>query len=313
VRIPIASPAHAKLRAALPVAVIGAALLAVQIGGNAFHAEFTGYPDEAAHFVSALMIHDYLVSLPPGSPLDWAGQYYLHYPKVAIGHWPPLYHAMQALWYLPFGPSRTAAMMLQWAIGLAALTLLYRLCRTEMPAPLAAAAVAAAMATPVFQQSLGQVMAELTCLLWSVLFLSAALRFLGRPDRTSALLLVLPFLGAALTKGTAVCLAPVLVGTLAAGAAGRSIPWRWLAAGIATLAAAGLCLRIGSLRAWGGMSFGEPWHGEQIGHLAGWGLLGLAALGLRRTPLDGSSCPRRSWWSACGGCNISFASGRRRD
>jgi hypothetical protein len=35
----------------------------------------------------------------------------------------------------------------------------------------------------------------------------------------------------------------------------------------------------------GGISFGVPWRGELIVHLAGWGFLALAVLGLRRQPL----------------------------
>src|SRR5579862_7978697 len=44
------------------VAVIGLVLLAVQTVGGAYHAEFTGFPDEPAHFVSGLMVYDYLAS-----------------------------------------------------------------------------------------------------------------------------------------------------------------------------------------------------------------------------------------------------------
>ena len=81
-------------------AVIGVVLLAIQISGGAFKAEFTGHPDEPAQFISGLMAYDYLATLPPDNPIAWAGQYYLHYPEVAIGHWPPGYHAMEAVWWL---------------------------------------------------------------------------------------------------------------------------------------------------------------------------------------------------------------------
>jgi GT2 family glycosyltransferase len=113
-------------------AIIGLVLLTVQISGGAFKAEFTGHPDESAQLVSGLMVYDYLAALPRENPISWAGQYYLHYPKVAIGHWPPGYHLVEAVWWLFLGPSRTTSMLLQWLIGVVTLTMLYRLSRSML-------------------------------------------------------------------------------------------------------------------------------------------------------------------------------------
>jgi len=55
------------------------------------------------------MVYDYLAGVPKENPLAWAENYYLHYPKVAIGQWPPGYHVMEALWSLVWGPSRASA------------------------------------------------------------------------------------------------------------------------------------------------------------------------------------------------------------
>ena len=114
---------HRQDRRLWPAAgMIGLVLLTLQILGGAYTAEFMGHADEAAQFVSGLMVYDYLATLPRENPIDWAGQYYLHYPKVAIGHWPPGYPAMEGLWWLMLGPSRVTAMLLQWLIGVVALT-----------------------------------------------------------------------------------------------------------------------------------------------------------------------------------------------
>jgi hypothetical protein len=267
-------------------ALIGLVLLGIQLSGGAFTAEFTGHPDEPAQFVSGLMMYDYLAALPGGNPLAWAGNYYLHYPEVAIGHWPPAYHMMEALWWLVWGPSRATAMWLQWSIGLVAMTVLYRLGRAFLPLPAAALIVALTIATPVFQESLQETMADLCCLLWSVLFMHAAVRFLEKRDRTSLSLLGFWLAAAAMTKGTAVCLVPVAVVVLLVSRTVVQIPVGWiLAAGAGLLAAAAWYVWMGDVRAWGGMSASVPWPGRLIGHLAGWGALALAALGLRRTPL----------------------------
>jgi glycosyltransferase involved in cell wall biosynthesis len=268
------------------VAVIGATLLAVQIAGGAYTAEFTGFSDESAHFVSGLMVYDYLASLPRGNPIEWAGQYYLHYPKVAIGHWPPGYYALEALWWLLLGPSRATSMLLQWAIGVAALTVFYRLARTSLSFPITAAIIAATIATPVFQQTLGQTMADLCCLLWSVLIMQAVVRLVERQDRTAALWLVVWLVAAGLTKGTVVCLLPLPIVALLASRQRIRIPLRWLAiAGAIILTPAAWYLWNGGIQAWGGILVGQPWPGKLIGHLAGWGCVGVAIFGLQRKPL----------------------------
>jgi GT2 family glycosyltransferase len=277
-------------------ATIGLVLATLQITGGAYRAEFMGHGDEAAQFVSGLMVYDYLATLPRGNPIHWAGQYYLHYPKVAIGHWPPGYQAIEGLWWLILGPSRTTAMLLQWLIGVVALTVLYRLCRPALSLPIAAMILALTMAAPVFQESLQQTMADLCCLLWSVLLMQATVRLVEKQDRTAMFLVALWLVAAALTKGTAICLIPVPLLALVAGGRPFRVPIPLAAAGAGCLLAAGpWYLAMGGVQAWGGMSFDVPWPGGLIGHLAGWGflalavlglvLLGLALLGLRRQPL----------------------------
>jgi hypothetical protein len=94
-----------------PLAIFAAFLAVVvvlQIAGGAYRAEFSGYPDEPAHYVTSLMVHDYLTSFDPVSPMQFAENYYQHYPKVAFGHWPPFFYLVQALWMLLFSASRTS-------------------------------------------------------------------------------------------------------------------------------------------------------------------------------------------------------------
>src|SRR5690349_16507783 len=69
--------------------VFGLALLLtllLQWRGNAYQAEWSGDSDEAAHYVTGLMVRDYIASGLPGSPMSFAQRYYDHYPRVAIGH-----------------------------------------------------------------------------------------------------------------------------------------------------------------------------------------------------------------------------------
>lgn len=92
----------------------------LQFLSGAYHAEFAGYPDESAHYVTSLMVRDFIAGLHYTDPMGFAGDYYSHYPKVAFGHWPPLFYALGGFWMLIFSASRPSIL-----IGMAALTTLF--------------------------------------------------------------------------------------------------------------------------------------------------------------------------------------------
>ena len=77
--------------------LLTAAVGLLQVSSSAYSSEFGAFPDEAAHVVTGLMAHDFLWSGQYGSPMSYAESYYLHYPKVAIGHWPPGFYGIQLL------------------------------------------------------------------------------------------------------------------------------------------------------------------------------------------------------------------------
>ncbi len=95
--------------------LLGLVLWGQQRSG-AFNDEFGAHPDEAAHFVSALMIHDYLAQLGDEQgvthPKKYAEDYYAHYPKVAIGNWPPGFHLLHAGWMLLLSPGQFSVFLL---------------------------------------------------------------------------------------------------------------------------------------------------------------------------------------------------------
>lgn len=161
------------------LAILAALIFGViQIGGGAFTAEFNGYSDESAHSMTGLMIWDYLLAGSWPHPVRFAEQYYVHYPKIAFGHWPPLFHLLEAVTWLFVPPSRLSAMLLVGCIGLAAALLLYRMARAVAPAPAALAVSVILIAAPAFQGSVARVMADGLSLLFGTLFLNALVRFL---------------------------------------------------------------------------------------------------------------------------------------
>lgn len=77
-----------------------------------YNSELVHHPDEAAHITTSLMIHDYLSSSIGTSPMAYAERYYVHYPKIGFGMWPPVFHISAALWMLLFPSTQTSLMVM---------------------------------------------------------------------------------------------------------------------------------------------------------------------------------------------------------
>src|SRR5579859_5632961 len=110
-----------RILAVASVMVVAGAIFLINVWlasrGGVFRSELASESDESAHYITALMIRDYIVQGIPGKPLAFAKNYYLHYPKVAFGHWPPVFHVLQAAWMLVFGISRTSVLCLMLTIA----------------------------------------------------------------------------------------------------------------------------------------------------------------------------------------------------
>ncbi len=154
-------------------------LFAMQVGlqflGGAFHSEFGGHPDEAAHYVTGLMFRDYLTQLPFISPIRYAEIYYVHYPKVAIGHWPPFFYMVQAAWGLLFPPSRVSMILLMALMTTLLALTVHLTIRKKFGNPLAIGSALLLLTLPMVRQYSQMVMAEMLIALlgfWAVTCLS---------------------------------------------------------------------------------------------------------------------------------------------
>ena len=101
----------------------------LQKAGGAFSSEMAHYPDEAAHYITGLMVRDYAASGFPGNPVAFAERFYARFPKVAFGVWPPLFHGVLGVWLLPTPDGRTSALLLMAFMMAAAGYVLYRCVR----------------------------------------------------------------------------------------------------------------------------------------------------------------------------------------
>ena len=184
---------------------IWAILVGVYVRAGSFHAEFAG-ADEAAYVVSSIMVREYLAGpLWHGvSPIAFAQLYYDNYPKVAIGHWPPVYFVVQSAWLLLTGVSRPALLVLSALLStlLASLTML--LCRREgLRWSMAATAGVVTVLLPIHIRSLlelgSDIMASITILVATL----CCQRWIAQQNRRNSMWFAASVAIAVLTKGTA--------------------------------------------------------------------------------------------------------------
>jgi hypothetical protein len=204
-------PSPRPLRSQLTPYLLYLVLLFIVLGiswrDNAFQGEFGNYPDESAHYVTGLMFHDYFVSMHYLSPIEFAENFYMHYPKVALGHWPPAFYVIQGIWGLLFSTSHTSLMFLMAALTALLGLVVYKMLTDQLGSLLALAAVLALIALPLVQDHTTLVMADIPLTLFSLV----AAIFFGRYLETEELKNSLWFGAfaslAIMTKGSAVAIA----------------------------------------------------------------------------------------------------------
>ncbi len=184
------------------LAALFALAVLLQVLSGAFTSEFNAYPDEPAHYVTSLMLREYITSPHPIAPLKFAEQYYHHYPKVAFGHWPPLFYLVQAFWMLLFSASRASVRLeVAFTTALVAFTV-WREFRVWFGQAAALLAASLLICLPLVQNSTDEEMAEtllVLCCFWSTIYFG---RYLESGKRSDALWFALYFALAVLTKGS---------------------------------------------------------------------------------------------------------------
>lgn len=268
------------------MALFGVIIGFLQVYGGAYEAEFTAHSDEAAHFVSSLLIRDYIGQWPWPDPMPWAAQYYIHYPKVAIGHWPPGYYILQAAWWILFPPGRASAMWLNIVMGLLVMGLFLTIARRIRDSWPAVVGGVALLFLPVMQEAHAQVMADLPVLLCTMWLLWSLTRLMEDPRRVFVVCVLAALSGALIMKGTGLALAAAPVIAVALSGVWRRIRLRYLIACLlaVAIASAGLLLwqYRGELRPilmWGGVMSKLPWGARLLPEITGVGILALAGAG----------------------------------
>jgi len=191
---------------ALLVAVLLAGLiLALQVASGAYHCEIG--EDESSHYISGLMLHDYLATGLGQSPLGFLRTFYAHYPLVGIGHWPPFYYLLEAAWMLVFSPDRASVLLLSAAVTLATALVLYASLARRMGPLVAAVAAGIFVAAPIVQAGSQTVMLDVPTALACLLAMLAYVRYLANARARDAVLFALLAFVAMMVKGNGACLA----------------------------------------------------------------------------------------------------------
>ena len=264
----------------------------IQFGGGAYSTAFDGYPDEPAQFLTGVMVRDYAVHWPPVAPLEFARPYYVHYPKIGFGHWPPAFHLLEAAVFLFLPPARWSALLMIGLLGLACTLLFYRIA-LQILSPLWSVAITCILiATPVVQQSMALTMAEALSLLFGLLFLDALIRLLrsGVSLRLTLEQAVWCLL-CILVKGTGVVLPVSLPLALLIGRRWKTLrrPLVWVPGILILVVSLVLFVNqngsLASALAWAGVRPDLPWihllgRLPLLGRLAGWGVVAGAIAGV---------------------------------
>lgn len=186
-----------------------AVAVALMATSGALESGFGAFEDEPAHFVTGLMVRDYLADALGQHPMRYAEQYYLHYPKVAIGHWPPGFYALEGVWMLAFGVSTLSVLLLMCALSAATATVVFAAVRADAGDGLAALAGLFLLLAPLVQKYGHMAMTEVP---QALLVTSASLcfgRFLEVGRARWVLAFALLAVASILTKGSGLFLALV--------------------------------------------------------------------------------------------------------
>lgn len=223
--------AHAKLSVIAVLLACFALAWVFSCQSGAMDSDLGGDPDEAAHAVTALMVRDYLAEGFGQHPMKFARTYYDHFPRVALGHYPPFYYLVAAVLLLPF-PSPQTLYILQALLVAALGAVSFHLGRRLLPSWPAALSAVLGCALPVSLKLVQHIMSDIllaVLCLWAVVVWADYMR---AATLKKALLWGCIAAAAILTKGSGMllCLLPPAATVLAGKwCLIRSLSW-WCAA-----------------------------------------------------------------------------------
>lgn len=200
----------------------------LQVRNDVFTSDVGADPDEPAHVVTALMMRDYLTTGLPNAehPMHFAQRYYDHFPKVAIGHYPPGFYVAAGVWLLPWASNTSLLIFMGLMAALLGTVTAHMAVRCGLSKGVAAVAGAWVVILPLTQKQTMLVMSDTLLATGCLLAIGAFASFLDKPTAGRALLFGVLAAATILTKASAVALA--LIPAAGIVALGRwSLLWNW--------------------------------------------------------------------------------------
>ncbi|NOX98842.1 MAG: phospholipid carrier-dependent glycosyltransferase [Verrucomicrobia bacterium] len=184
--------------------------LFLQHHNGAFSNDFGAHSDEASHVVTGLMVRDYIAGplLRLEHPMRFAETYYEHFPKVALGHYPPGFYAIEGLWLLP-SRSKTAIILLMTTLTATTAFIIWLVGRRLLLPANAILAAATFILIPLIQTYTAIVMSDMLLVIFCLLATLSFGRFVETKKIRWSLLFGLLAAAAILTKGSGLLLALV--------------------------------------------------------------------------------------------------------
>lgn len=174
---------------------------------GAFASEFGNHPDEAAHYVTGLMVRDYCWSGNWLHPRAYAEEYYVHYPKVALGHWPPFFYLLQGIWMSVFPIGRISLVLFLAVLTTSVATVVHQEVRRLYGRWAGLSAGLLFLLLPLVQQAAAALMADILMALLCLQAIRAYGRFLEQPRWQDASAFGVWSSLAIMTKGSGLALA----------------------------------------------------------------------------------------------------------
>lgn len=169
---------------------------------GAFHSGFDHHPDEPAHFVTGLMLRDYVAQGFPTTPMAFATDFYVHYPQVAFGHWPPVFYILQAGWTLLFPANHASLLLLMAMLTSCTGCIICQTAARHFSRSLAILVGLTYIALPLTQQYTSEIMIEIPLALFGFIAALAMVVVLERSTWRSAVWFGLAASVAILTKSS---------------------------------------------------------------------------------------------------------------
>src|SRR5579864_4142832 len=131
-----------------PITILFGVVIALLVPGMT-HGEFFYHVDEQCHAMNGLFFRDLILDFPWRHPVQYLFDYYAKYPGINFPYWPPLFHMVEGLFFLVFGPTVWASRLTVLVFAFMAVYFWYRIAERLGPRYLAFLSVILLMTIPV--------------------------------------------------------------------------------------------------------------------------------------------------------------------